>query len=242
MTAASKPKLSAVLEVLEDLYGPQKPVGPNDPYEMILFANCAYPATDASCAKGFDVLSREVGLQPEKILAAPSARLASLMRVGMFPKLRAERLKDIARTVKRECRGDLKAGLKTCLREEKKQPGKGIRAAKNLLKQFPVIGEPGAEKILLFSRLAPVAAVPSACVGVPVRLWLGAEGKNYARDYRAAREILGADLPETFESRQRAYLLLKKHGQEICKRSKPKCDICPLSGDCAYFQQKPRVA
>ena len=124
------------------------------------------------------------------------------------------------------------------MREVKDQPEKSLRAAKKVLQEFPTIGEPSAEKILLFSGLAPVAAVPSAFVDVPIRLFRGEPGKNYAADYRAARGILDADLPKTFEARQRAYLLLKKHGQETCKRSKPKCEVCPLTAQCAYLQAK----
>jgi endonuclease III len=138
--------------------------------------------------------------------------------------------------VKSEFGGDLKAVLKKWVQEEKKQPGKGIRGAKKVLREFPVVGEPSAEKILLFSNLAPVAAVPSACVEVPARLWFGKAGKNYAADYRAAREILNAGLPATFAARQTAYLLLKKHGHQTCKRSNPRCEVCPLTGQCAYIQ------
>lgn len=233
------PILSQILESLAQLYGPQKPAGPGDPYEMIIYLNCGYPATDLSCSKGFDALNREVGLSPKEILAAPKAKLAKVMRLGgIVPELRAKRLKEIARMVKVEFHGDLLAAVKKCMQEENKQPGKGIHAAKKVLQKFPVIGEPSAEKILLFSKLAPVAAVPSAFVGVPMRLWFGQEGKNYAVDYRGARDVLSAGLPETFEARQRAYLLLKKHGQQICKRSKPKCEICPLTGQCAYVQKK----
>lgn len=237
--AHSRINVDSVLERLEQLYGPQKPAGPSDPYEMIVFVNCGYPATDVSCARGFEALKREVGLKPENILEAPKAKLAKLMRLGgIVPELRAEKLKEIARMVKDQFGKDLLAALKKWMQEEKKQPGRGISGAKSVLQKFPVIGEPGAEKILLFSKLAPVAAVPSACVAVPMRLWFGEPGKNYAADYRAAREILSAGLAETVEARQRAYLLLKKHGQEICKRSTPRCEICPLTGQCAYFQTK----
>jgi endonuclease-3 related protein len=219
------------------MYGPQHAAGPTDPYEMILYLNCGYPASDASCSKGFDALKREVGLSPKEILAAPKAKLAKLLRLGgIVPELRAARLQEIARKVKAEHHGDLKATLKKCMQEEKQQTGKGIRSAKKVLREFPVIGEPSAEKILLFSKLAPVAAVPSAFVEVPARLWFGKAGKNYAADYRSAREILSAGLVETFEARQRAYLLLKKHGQQTCKRSNPKCEICPLTGQCVYIQ------
>jgi endonuclease III len=231
------PKLDAVLNSLEQIYGPQKAAGPTDPYEMIVYLNCGYPATDASCSKGFDAMRREVGLSPKEILAASKSKLAKLLRLGgIVPEQRAERLHEIARKVKAEFGGDLKAVLKKWVQEEKKQPGKGIRGAKKILREFPVIGEPSSEKILLFSNLAPIPAVPSANVEVLARLWFGKAGKNYPADYRATREILNDGLPATFAARQRAYLLLKKHGQQTCKRSNPRCEVCPLTGQCAYIQ------
>jgi endonuclease III len=226
-----------ILEALENMYGPQHAVGPTDPFEMIVYLNCGYPASDAACSKGFDALKREAGLSPKEILAAPKSKLVKLLRLGgIVPEVRADRLKEIARRVKVEFGGDLKAVLKSSMKPEKQQTDKGIRGAKRVLQQFPVIGEPSAEKILLFSKLALVAAVPSAFVEVPARLWFGKAGKNYAADYRAARGILNSGLAQTFEARQRAYLLLKKHGQQTCKRSHPKCEICPLTGQCAYIQ------
>ncbi len=203
---------------------------------MILYLNSGYPATDTSCSKGFDALKREVGLKPEEILAASSAKLAKLLRLGgIVPEQRTARLHEIARKVKSEFGGNLKAELKKRM-QEKYQASKSIHSAKKILREFPVIGEPSADKILLFSKLAPVAAVPSASLGVPMRLWFGKEGKSYAADYRKVREKLDRELPKTFEERQRAYLLLKKHGQEICKRSAPKCELCPLTAQCAYIQ------
>ena len=190
---------------------------------MIVYLNCGYPATDASCAKGFDAVKREVGLSPREILSVDREQLAELLRAGgIVPEKRAARLQETARKVKVEFGGDLKAALKKRLRLEKDQAGKGIKAAKNALREFPVIGEPSADKILLFSKLAPVAAVPSAFVEVTARLWLGQPTTSYAADYRASSNFLSTALPETFEVRQRAYLLLKKHGQQTCKRSRPK--------------------
>lgn len=231
-------KLTQILDGLQSMYGPQKLAGPTDPYEMIVFLNSGYPASDSKCAKGFEALKREVGVQPKKVLAVSKAKLAKVMRpTVIIPSVSAERLKEIARRVRDEFKGNLTAALKQRLREAK-EPEKALRAAKRVLQEFPVIGEPSAEKILLFSGLAPVAAVPSAFVDVPVRLFIGEPGKNYAADYKAAREILDTGLPQTFVARQRAYLLLKKHGQQICKRSKPKCQVCPLTAQCAYLQAR----
>jgi endonuclease III len=206
---------------------------------MILFVNCGYPATDASCSKGYEALKREVGTGSEAILAVPKAKLAKLMRLGgIVPELRAERLKTIARIVNEEFGGDLKWSLEKLLGDEKLPADKRIRRAKAALKEFPVIGEPGADKILLLAGLAPIMAVPSACPGVPQRILFGEEDKNYGAGYRAAQEALAAELPEKFDARRRAYLLLKRHGAEICKRTKPKCEVCPISSLCVYFGEK----
>jgi endonuclease-3 len=231
-------RLADILDTLEEHYGPQRPFGPSDPYERILFINCGYPATDASCTKGYDPLKAEVGTKPEQILKAPSAKLEKLTQPGgMFPELRAERLKLIARIATENFGGDLKWALEELMTDEQTPADKRLRRAKGALKEFPVIGDPGADKILLFSGMMPIAAVPSACTGVPQRILFGREDKNYGRGYRAAKEALAAEVPEKFEARQRAYLLLKKHGQEICKRTKPKCEICPISRMCVYFRE-----
>src|SRR5215472_9885523 len=97
------PKLAQILDSIEELYGTQKVLGPTDPYEMILFLNCGYPATDASCAKGFDALKREVGVRPKKLLATSKMKLAKLMRPSvMIPDVCAERLREIARRVEND--------------------------------------------------------------------------------------------------------------------------------------------
>src|SRR3989442_14322567 len=91
----SLPNVNEVLDTLEKLYGPQKAAGPTDPYEMIVYLNCGYPASDASCSKGLDAVKREVGLSPKEILVAPKAKLAKLLRLGgIVPEQRAERRKE----------------------------------------------------------------------------------------------------------------------------------------------------
>ena len=92
----SLPNVNEVLDLLEQMYGPQRPVGPTDPFEMIVYLNCGYPASDASCLKGFDALKREVGLNPREILAAPKSKLVRLLRLGgIVPELRADRLHSV---------------------------------------------------------------------------------------------------------------------------------------------------
>jgi endonuclease III len=132
---------------------------------------------------------------------------------GIFPEQRAARLKEIAALVKHTFAGDLRTVLKRPLPE-----------ARKALKQFPTIGDPGADKILLFTKTAPVATIPSNCVYVLPRLGFGEEKKNYAASYRSVQEEARAQLPEKAGALLRAYLLIKQHGQELCKRSRPRCE------------------
>jgi len=217
--------LSTILDRLEKHYGKQKLPGPATAYEMILYANSGYPANDISCPKGFEALRRLVGLSPGQILAAPNDQLARILRLGgIVPELRALRLKEIAGRVRDKFTGDLDAALQG-------PPAQ----AKKVLRQFPTIGDPGAEKILLFTGRSPVAAIPSAHVHVLHRLGFGQEKKSYAAGYRAAQEAVQAELPAALAPLQRAYLLLQRHGRELCKRARPLCDRCPVSVNCRYY-------
>jgi endonuclease III len=174
-------------------------------------------------------LTSQIGMQPAQLLAASQAKLAAVLKAGgMVPEVRALRLQQIAQRVVQEFDGDL-SRLFT---------GR-ISAVRTALKKFPGISDPGADRILLFARVAPLAAVPSNCPHVTVRMMLGQERENYSATYREAQGLIEDEVPEEFHSRQRAFLLLKAHGQTICK-AKPRCEACPVSATCAYAAGKDR--
>lgn len=212
-----------LLDQLEALYGVQEPHWPVDPYEFILWWHCGYPQSEQRCARGWQALKEQVGIEPSAILHAGEARLAAALKAGgMVPELRAFRLQQICQRVLNEFDGDLRQALVG-----------SVQDARKILKRFPNIADPGADRILLFARVAPVAAVPSNCPHVLVRIVHGAERENYGATYREAQEIIEAEVPRDFHARQRTYLLLKTHGQQICK-SKPQCERCPLRSTCSY--------
>jgi endonuclease III len=213
-----------LLDRLEEFYGRQEPSFPTEPYEFLVWWYCGYPASDAACSKGWANLTREVGIEPEKLLRAKPAKLSAALKAGgMVPELRSERLKEVAIRVQDEFAGDLRAGLVGPIPQARKK-----------LKSFPSIADPGADRILLFAGISPIAAVPSNCVHVLDRILRATEIQNYSTAYREAQRALASELPEKFDARTRAYLLLKKHGQETCKRTKPKCDECPVRRSCAF--------
>jgi endonuclease III len=219
------PPLAQLLDTLEAHYGPQTPGWPTDPYLFLVWWHCGYPASDAACAKGWDSLKRVVGLKPGQLLTANPAKLALALKPGgMVPEIRALRLKEIAKRVQKEFGEDLLAALK----------GLPIPKARAALKKFPSIADPGADRILLFAGISPTAAVPSNCPHVLARTRFGQEGENYGRTYKAVQEIVAAEVPATFDARIRAYLLLKCHGQQLCRSSHPQCGACPVARSCVF--------
>lgn len=224
-------QLPQLLDVLEAFHGLQQPNWPTDPYLFLVWWHCGYPASDSSCAKGWASLESKIGVDPEPLLSASPSKLAHALKPGgMVPELRAMRLKEIAERIQKEFGGDLRAALS----------GLSIAQARAVLKKFPSIADPGADRILLFAGISPVAAVPSNCPHVLVRIRAGLEHENYGATYTEAQRVIAAELPATFDARIRAYLLLKCHGQKVCKRTTPKCSICPVAASCAFFAGKTR--
>ena len=174
------------------------------------------------------MLRDRTGLSPARILAAPSADLLEVARKGILPAERVERLRAIA-SLALEPGGDLDDVVR--------RPPK---AAMKALRRFPSIGAPGAEKILLFARRLPVLALESNGLRVLLRIGFGEEGTGYSAAYRSAQTAASRELPEDCGVRIEAHLLLRRHGQEVCRRGAPLCDRCPVTASCAYFRARGR--
>ncbi len=224
-TSAKALDTKALFDQLEHTFGPQQAPWPVEPYAFLIWWHCGYPASDRACEKGWNALTKVQGLAPQQLLEADLKHLAAALKAGgMVPDLRALRLKEIAARVLQEHQGDLESSLRSLSASE----------ARKALRKFPNIGDPGADRILLFAGHTATAAVPSNCPHVLVRLSRGKGYENYGRNYQTAQAMLEAEIPAALDARRRAYLLLKALGQQFCKASKPKCGDCPVAGMCRF--------
>jgi endonuclease III len=174
-------------------------------------------------AEAFAALQQTIGTHPKEILAAQHSALAAIAKAGILPDISAEKLLTIAKIAHEEFDSDLRAAIK-----------KPLPQAKKALKRFPSIGDPGAEKILLFTHSYPVMALDSNGLRVLCRVGFAEEQKNYSATYRLVRDAIHGQLPRDYDLLIRAHQLLRQHGQELCRRSKPRCAECPLSDCCSY--------
>lgn len=220
-------RLGRILGRIERYYGSPAPPRCAGPFEMILWEIVAYLADDERRGKAFEALRTRAGLTPERILTAPKKLLCEITRMGgaIAAEERAERLQRAAQLTLEQFGGDLASVLQA-----------PAQKAKKLLMQFPGTGEPGAEKILMFSGKLAVLALESNGLRALVRLGFGEERKSYSATYKSAREITLQELPADCERLTKAHLLLRQHGQQLCLRNGPVCRACPVNADCRYFR------
>lgn len=223
-------RLRDAVTALKRRYGkPSLPIS-DDPFHLILWEQVAYLAPDARRRVAYESLRTQVGLTPTAVLAAPIEKLRAIARQGggIAAPLRAARLRKSAEIVIARWQGDLRNALKLPLDQ-----------ARRALAQFPMIGEPGADKILAFTKTARILPLDSNALRVLQRLALTTEAKDYRTSYRQAQTVLAPQLPKSHAWLIAAGQLLRQHGQKLCRRSVPDCARCPLRPGCPVGKLKP---
>jgi endonuclease-3 len=220
----SPPDLKKLIARLQRHHGQPKVPPARGPFELVMWENACYLLPDERRAAVFEGLRTQVGLDASAILKADKAVLLALAKMGgMRPETRVFRWLEIASITMNQFNGDLDSILK--------EP---YVNAKKALKQFPNIGDPGAEKILLFCGSAPGLPLEWNGVRVLTRVGYGRTQKNYGATYRSLQEGVRDQLPRGAAALARAHLLLREHGKKICRNNGPLCRDCPVEDLCLF--------
>jgi endonuclease-3 len=224
---AKQSRLSRIRRRLLALHGEAPGVRSKDPFSLVLREQVAYLADDekrdAACAR----LEQRVGLTPGSILGAKEKLLVEIAASGggIAPEQRAARMRASAEQARSKWQGDLGPVLRLPVDQAVKEPAK-----------FPMIGRPGAEKILLFTGAAPLLALESNGLRVLERLGYGMDEGRYEKTYVSVQAAATAEVRRDGEWLRSLHHALRRHGQTICRRTRPACPDGPVSGECAYFQ------
>ena len=218
------PAFQKLIARLNRHYGDPKLPPAQGPFELVMWENACYLLSDERRAAVFEGLRTQVGLDPRAILNADRDILLALARMGgMRPETRVFRWREIARIAMSQFAGD----LDRILREP-------YEKAKKALKQFPNIGAPGAEKILMFCGVYPGLPLEWNGLRVLTRVGYGRAQKNYGATYRSVQEALRAELPRDAVYLSHAHLLLREHGKNLCRNNGPLCRECPAADLCSF--------
>ena len=227
--SSPKPKLQRAVSALAAFHGAPAPQPAKNAFEHILWEKVAYLADDETRTRAFAALKRQVGTSPSAIASAKTATLREIAAIGgaVGVEERARRMQDAAELVIDEFDDDLDAALVGSL-----------AAGRKALRRFYGIGEPGADKILLFTRSHAVLPLDSNGARVLLRLGYGAEHKSYSPMYRSVVDAARPEASPEFDWLIDAHLLLRRHGQTICKTTSPRCEACVLRSDCSFAMRE----
>jgi endonuclease-3 len=111
-----------------------------------------------------------------------------------------------------------------------------IEAAKQWLTAINGIGPKTAAIILLFAFNKPAFPVDTHIHRVSKRL--GLIGPKTSAE-RAHLELEAIIPPEDYYP---AHLNIIRHGRQICQARRPRCEVCPLTAFCDYYQAQQALA
>ena len=207
------------------MYGNVELLEPRKPFDLIVWENAAYLVDDERRTRVFLTLKSTIGVETSALLDAGVNRIArSIADGGMQPAHRAAKVLRCAEIVHEFASGNLSSALRRATDSDRRR----------LLERFPGIGEPGVDKVLLLCGYAARPALESNGLRVLERLGFIAPSKSYASAYRAGTASL-LEQPLDFVE---AFALLRKHGRELCKRSRPVCSACELRDNCAFARAR----
>jgi endonuclease III len=206
------------LAKLRKQYGEVALPEPRTPFALIVWENCAYLVDDKQRTQTFEHLRETIGITPAKLLAAGAKKIEAAIRDGgMQPSRRTAKVFECAR---------LAADV-----------GDHEWADRRVLKRFPGVADPGADRVLLLCGLSDAPAVDSNGLRVLERIDVVRPGQAYSVAYRAAvRALAEADIRG--RKAVEAYGLLREHGRELCKRATPRCGVCSLRRECPSSTQR----
>jgi endonuclease-3 len=207
LTRAQK---TEALRILAQTYPNAKPaLDFTSPFELLVATILSAQSTDVMVNKCTQELF-PVANTPEKIAAMTEDELFPYIKRCGFFNTKGRHILETARILVAQYGGEVPANLET-------------------LQTLPGVGRKTANVVASNAFGIPAIAVDTHVFRVSNRIGLAA-----AKNVEKTEEQLQKAIPR--ENWTAAHHWLIYHGRQICDARKPKCEICPLSHLCLYYQ------
>ena len=204
-----------VMDYLGPIYGPVEWEPRYNPAEELVYTILSQHTSDVNSGRAFrSLMSRFEDL--DAIADAPQEEIEDAIRSGGLAQQKSARIKEVLNMV----RDELGSFDLTFLGEME------MEEAKAWLKRLPGIGPKTAAIILCFSLGMPAMPVDTHIHRVSQRLRL--IGPKVSAD--KAHDILESKVPPEDVFPFHMYLI--RHGRQVCKAQRPRCDECVLAWGC----------
>jgi len=194
--------------------GPQHWWPANSPFEVLVGAVLVQNTSWKNVERAIRNLDQRDLLEPEALYAVPPEELEELIRPAGYYRIKARRLRSLLEFVVDRYGGSLDAMF-----------GTGLPALREALLAVHGIGPETADSILLYAGGLPTFVVDAYTLRILARHgWIG-----FDADYHQIQEHFEGNLPQEAALFNEYHALLVSVGKDYCRKSRPRCQECPLA-------------
>lgn len=194
-------------------FGPQHWWPADSPFEVMVGAVLTQNTQWKNVEKALAVLRAEGLLDPTALAQVPPAQLAAYIRPAGYHNLKAQRLHNLLALIAEQ------GGVEALLQVPRPHLRQILLAVKG-------IGPETADSIVLYAAQQPLFVVDAYTHRILFRHGLIPEDI----DYFDLQDSIMASLEEDVALFKEYHALLVCLGKDFCKKSKPRCQGCPLEG------------
>jgi endonuclease-3 related protein len=207
-------KLIEAYERMLAAFGPQRWWPGDSPFEIMVGAVLVQNTAWRNVERAIDNLRQAGVMEPHALYKVPPAELAELIRPAGYYQVKTKRLRNLLRFLVEQYDGSLEAMF-----------GANLASLREQLLAINGIGPETADAILLYAGGLPTFVVDTYTHRILARHgWLG-----YDTSYEEIKEYFESGLPSDRALYNEYHALLVRVGKDYCKRSAPKCELCPLA-------------
>ena len=212
---STRENLETLYRRMFDRFGPQDWWPGETPFEVMVGAVLTQNTSWANVERAIDNLRGAGQLTFAKMAEMPVALLAEYIRPAGYYNLKAARLLNLFAMIRERFDSDIDRMLAA-----------GTGELREALLEVKGIGPETADSILLYAGNHPVFVVDAYTYRILLRHDLIAEEFGY----QEIRELFMDNLSPDASLYNEFHALLVCTGKEYCRKSRPRCNDCPLQG------------
>ncbi len=205
--------LNAFYKSLYGYFGPQHWWPGKSRLEVMVGAILTQNTSWSNVEKAIKNLKQHKLLELSSLYGLPRNKLASLIRSAGYYNVKAKHLKEFLEFLYNTHQGNLK-----------KMSSKDAYTIRKQLLSVNGIGQETADSILLYALNKPLFVVDAYTKRILSRHCLIKEDYSYEE----VQNLFMQNLKNEVKLFNEYHALIVKLGKDICLKSKPKCNICPL--------------
>lgn len=208
-------QLMSIYERLLAAFGPQDWWPGDSPFEVCAGAILTQNTSWENVRRAISNLKNKGLLSPRAIYELSRGSLARIIRPAGYYNVKAGRLQNFVAFLVDEFEGNLDNMFST-----------GLETLRPMLLDIKGIGPETADSILLYA-----GELPSFVVDVyTIRALMRHDFIDENADYERVRSLFMDHLPADVELYNEYHALWVILGKSFCKKTRPRCDGCPLNG------------